>query len=189
MNTTLSMDQTVQTSPTVCPFHEDTDLVVKKKDNGSSYFFCPKMSCAVFRQEASMVDSLEFCRTKTHESIRQVWDQLVCFDDTVPSMRISRTAKNPGRVYLTQRNEEPTQPKFFQWLDVPLRKELNPCKKVKMEDEKYRWQRVDSVDLMVSDNSDTQNFLFQRVGPVRYIVSSKELQGLQYREWMDEMCL
>ena len=196
MNATLSMDQIVQTSPTtaVCPFHQDTKLISKQHESGSSYFFCLEISCAVFGQEKNMADILEFCSTKTHASIRQVWDQLVCFDDTTPSMRISQTTKNPGRVYLTQRDEEPfaTHPKFFQWLDVPLRKELNPtnCKRVKFEDEtpNYRWQRMGSVDLMVSDDSDTPQFLFQRVGPVNYIVSPKELKGLQYRGWMDEMC-
>lgn len=59
---------------------------------------------------------INFCLNHTHCEVRVKWEQFSkLYGRTTPVMRISRTAKNKNRVFLTSRDE----------LDAPLHPKMN----------------------------------------------------------------
>ena len=104
--------------PMVCPFHIEM-LVNMPNNKGYSLMKCPEQPCFISildenNKEAYMKGAYE----GVHKDIQDVGHRLLCDCGYLPSLRQSRTQKNPDRMYLCCRNKDGC--KYFKWADEPL---------------------------------------------------------------------
>ena len=110
-----------------CPFHDvELDVLHEQEDEVWKYR-CPFNTCPVFCTNETVTDVLPELKENTHPEMRAkicVFDDLQCKCGSVPFMKLSRTQKNPNRVFLTcgQPSREEEDCGYFQWMDAPLRK-------------------------------------------------------------------
>ena len=107
-----------------CPFHETTHLKAETFEDGTYYLHCPIPSCPVWcTVENGPVILTKLVQT-THDEVKhrlQSFAPLKCDCILTPKMKLSKTAKNFDRVYLTCGNKfADRRCRFFQWIDAPL---------------------------------------------------------------------
>lgn len=129
----------------VCPIHDDRDMTCLNPDQSGVLFFkCPDPDCCVFWTS----DSREAVRDQLcgaiHPSVPLglLHADLKCHCDFIPRMKLSRSQKNPGKVFLTCFKK--TNPcKYFQWIHWKVREPKGPMDRyVIVEDEGQRQDRI-----------------------------------------------
>ena len=114
-------DQAVP-SPDECPFHQ-LPLPHHISKQGWAYVKCPVQPCAVFLDEKAAPTLLDQLRQQKHPQLmagRGTADDPrpppMCFCNDPLALRVSRTAQNPGRLFLGCKSQKC---RFFQWTDEP----------------------------------------------------------------------
>jgi len=103
--------------PMVCPFHIEL-LVNVPNRKGYDLMKCPEQPCLISVFDKQNAESyLKGAYDKIHKEVETRWHELLCQCGYLPSLRQSKSEKNPGRMYLACRNHEC---KYFQWADEPL---------------------------------------------------------------------
>ena len=102
-----------------CPIHEDVPMRCLNADDpcGALFFKCSKQDCSVFYTSNTSEDVRFQLGQEIHPTVHQgLFDgTLKCHCDFTPRMRMSRTAKNPGRVFLScYKKSNPCC--YFQWV-------------------------------------------------------------------------
>ena len=99
-----------------CPIHQVSvvDMVAK---NGWEYAKCPQPHCWLFVAKSEVSPYMRAVHDQLHPALEQMWQSFVCFCRCSLTLRMSRSQKNPGRLYLGCNKRECH---FFQWADVPL---------------------------------------------------------------------
>ena len=102
-----------------CPVHKDVRLNTKTNEKGWVYVKCPQRDCLIFCGEGDLNTYLHTVHSQLHKQLKI--DQLKCFCRETPTLRISRSEKNSGKLYMAcgQRGEKCN---VFQWADFPLTK-------------------------------------------------------------------
>ena len=109
-------------SPDECPFHQ-LPLPHHVSKQGWAYVKCPVQPCVVFLDEKAAPTLLDQLQQQKHPQLMAGWGTaddaqppLMCFCNDPLALRVSRTAKNPGRLFLGCKSQKCT---FFQWTDEP----------------------------------------------------------------------
>ena len=79
-----------------------------------------KSSCPVFFgtvEEKTLVVEI-LCQHMNPKTLQQ-WGTLSCYCGVVPRVRLSRTVKNPNRVFVCCPKTQDMKCRFFQWIDQP----------------------------------------------------------------------
>ena len=118
--------KTTQTNPEIppldpdhllsCPIHE---VFVEKKvsQKGWEYIKCPHATCPLFACASDILPYMSAVKSQLHEELKQKWNHLVCCCARSMTLSVSKSEKNPGRLYLKCNKN---QCEFFQWADVLL---------------------------------------------------------------------
>ena len=118
--------KTIQTDPEMhpldpdhllcCPIHE---MFVERKvsQKGWEYIKCPYATCPLFARASDMLPYMSAVKSQLREELKQKWNHLVCCRSRSMTLSVSKSEKNPGRLYLRCNKN---QCKFFQWAEVPL---------------------------------------------------------------------
>ena len=105
-----------------CPIDGSTLVVVestKDFEEGRVCLKCPEKGCVTFTTTENAKVVLEGV-ARTDPELRKVWFALKCNFDRRPFLKLSRSAKNPNRLFLTcarKRDQDPCR--YFQWVDSP----------------------------------------------------------------------
>ena len=118
-----------------CPIHR-TPLEVHVANNGWEYCKCSiEQPCMMFCSKKEARHYLKAVRDQLFLAYK-CKDQLpVCFCLSVPTLKISRSDKNYGRLYMACSRKEKCD--FFQWADVPLFDKNREC----MQGTYWEWKR------------------------------------------------
>ena len=118
-----------------CPIHR-TPLEVHVANNGWEYCKCSiEQPCMMFCGKKEARHYLKAVRDQLFLAYK-CKDQLpVCFCQSVPTLKISRSDKNCGRLYMACSRKEKCD--FFQWADVPLFDKNREC----MQGAYWEWKR------------------------------------------------
>ena len=92
------------------PLH--TNFVVPNKGKKSS---CP-VFFGTMDEKTRVVECL--CQQMNPKTLK-LWGTLSCYCDDVPRMRLSKTEKNPNRVFICCPKTQDMKCRFFQWIDQP----------------------------------------------------------------------
>ena len=112
-----------------CPIHEDTAMQCLNADDlcGALLFKCQKPDCSVFYTSDTDEDvRFQLCQ-EIHPTVHQgLFDgTLKCHCEYTPRMKLSRSEKNPGRVFLTCfKKNDPCC--YFQWVHWKVREPKGP---------------------------------------------------------------
>ena len=119
-------DQAVP-SPYKCPFHQ-LPLPHHISKQGWAYVKCPAQPCAVFLDEKAAPTLLDQLQQQKHPQLitgQGTTDDpqlpLMCFCNEPLALHVSRTCKNPGRLFLGCKSQKCT---FFQWTIEPWSQSL-----------------------------------------------------------------
>ena len=68
-----------------------------------------------------------------HQEVHAKWGQLKCYCSLIPKMRLSKTAKNLNKVFLTcgASATADSRCKYFQWIHTPLFIDRRPIQQLK----------------------------------------------------------
>ena len=103
-----------------CPMDGSTLYVIKKtlgRENGSVCLKCPMEGCVTFMTTDNAQVVLEGL-AHAHPELKKEWFALTCQCERRPFLKLSRSAKNPNRLYLTCARKRDQNPcKYFQWVD------------------------------------------------------------------------
>ena len=123
-----------------CPIHR-TPLEVHVANNGWEYCKCSiEQPCMMFCSKKEARHYLKAVRDQLFLAYK-CKDQLpVCFCLSVPVLKISRSDKNYGRLYMACSRKEKCN--FFQWADVPLFDKNREC----MQGAYWQWKRGEEED-------------------------------------------
>ena len=107
-----------------CPIHEEVAMTCLNADDpcGALLFKCQKPDCSVFYTSDTSEDVRFQLGQEIHPTVHQgLFDgTLKCHCDFTPRMRMSRTEKNPGRVFLSCfKKSNPCC--YFQWVHWKVR--------------------------------------------------------------------
>ena len=118
-----------------CPIHR-TPLEVHVANNGWEYCKCSiEQPCMMFCGKKEARHYLKAVRDQLFLAYK-CKDQLpVCFCLSVPTLKISRSDKNYGRLFMACSRKEKCD--FFQWADVPLFDKNREC----MQGAYWEWKR------------------------------------------------
>ena len=118
-----------------CPIHR-TPLEVHVANNGWEYCKCSiEQPCMMFCGKKEARHYLKAVRDQLFLAYK-CKDQLpVCFCLSVPVLKVSRSDKNYGRLYMACSRKEKCD--FFQWADVPLFDKNREC----MQGAYWEWKR------------------------------------------------
>ena len=108
-----------------CPFHPHQFIhcVNPQTEFGQLRYKCPQEGCPVYLFENTRFVMLEKLTEDTHPQVRaQLQRGLKCKCGFTPKMKLSRTAKNYNKVFLSCGSFLPGQEPcgYFQWLHGPL---------------------------------------------------------------------
>ena len=119
-------DQAVP-SPYECPFHQ-LPLPHHVSKQGWAYVKCPAQPCAVFLDEKAAPTLLDQLQEQKRPQLipgqgtaDDPHPSLMCFCNEPLALRVSRTSKSPGRLFLGCKSQKCS---FFQWADEPWSKSL-----------------------------------------------------------------
>ena len=113
----------------VCPVHDERDMKCLNPDavSGAFFFKCSLQDCPVFFTESTREAVCHQLQAQVHPSVhaRLVHGDLKCHCHFTPRMKLSRTQKNPGRVFLTCfKRDRPCA--YFQWVHWKIRDPAGP---------------------------------------------------------------
>ena len=108
----------------MCPFHkvplEDVESTLNR-DDCEPCVRCYEEDCIVFSSKKNAEKVIEGLKTKMHYAIKRKWHEITCKCGYRPNLSMSRSEKNPDRLFLScswlPREE---RCKFFQWIDRPM---------------------------------------------------------------------
>ena len=109
-----------------CPVHPQYSMLITEVDTKygpAQLHYCPHQQCIVScfgDLEARDKFMFEVARG-LHFHYRQPRNTLVCFCNDTPALKLSKSEKNPDRLFMTCRHR---QCKLFQWADEPPHKKL-----------------------------------------------------------------
>ena len=164
-----------------CPIHR-TPLEVHVANNGWEYCKCSiEQPCMMFCSKKEARHYLKAVRDQLFLAYK-CKDQLpVCFCLSVPVLKISRSDKNYGRLYMACSRKEKCD--FFQWADVPLFDKNREC----MQGAYWEWKRgeeeEDRAELKQPSNRDRPLMVEEGIieGP-----DDCPFRGLRYSADMEE---
>ena len=162
-----------------CPIHR-TPLEVHVANNGWEYCKCSiEQPCMMFCSKKEARHYLKAARDQLFLAYK-CKDQLpVCFCLSVPVLKISRSDKNYGRLYMACSRKEKCD--FFQWADVPLFDKNREC----MQGAYWEWKREeeDRAELKQPSNRDRPLMVEEGIieGP-----DDCPFRGLRYSADMEE---
>ena len=112
-----------------CPIHEDVEMSLLNPDEmcGPFLFKCQKKGCSVFYTSDTDEDVRFQLGQAIHPTVHQgLFDgTLKCHCEYTPRMKLRRSAKNPGRVFLTCfKKKDPCC--YFQWVHWKVREPKGP---------------------------------------------------------------
>ena len=112
-----------------CPIHEEAEMTCLNADElcGAFLFKCPKPDCSVFYTSDTSEDVRFQLSQAIHPTIHQgLFDgTLKCHCEYTPRMKLSRSEKNPGRVFLSCfKKTDPCC--YFQWVHWKVRPVQGP---------------------------------------------------------------
>ena len=112
-----------------CPIHDDVPMRCLNADDpcGALFFKCSKQDCSVFYTSNTCEDVRFQLSQESHPTVHQgLFDgTLKCHCEYTPKMKFSRSAKNPGRVFLTCfKKSNPCC--YFQWVHWKVRPVQGP---------------------------------------------------------------
>ena len=112
-----------------CPIHEDMPMRCVNPDElcGALFFKCSKKDCSVFYTSNTSEDVRFQLGQAIHPTVHQgLFDgTLKCHCEFTPRMKLSRSEKNPGRVFLTCfKKNDPCC--YFQWVHWKVREPKGP---------------------------------------------------------------
>ena len=137
----------------MCPIHEDMKMKCLNPDQSGVLFFkCTEPDCCVFWTSDSR-DAV--CHELFHSIHPSVWDALCskslrCECGFTPRMKLSRSEKNNGRVFLTCFKKDGACG-YFQWIHWKVRKPKGPM------------DRYATVMSFVKDEGQRQREILQKV--------------------------
>ena len=104
-----------QVPPFNCPVHPLSTL--RQTSGDWIYLYCPEEQCAFScpLEKYQLMERLFL--EQGHCEVRTYWESLLCFCQKPVRLRLSQTAKNPQRMFLSCRKRDCD---FFHWLDSPL---------------------------------------------------------------------
>ena len=112
-----------------CPIHEDSEMTCLNADEvyGPLFFKCTQEGCSVFYTSDTSEDVRHQLQTEIHPTVHEglFHADLKCHCDFTPRMKLSRSEKNPGRVFLSCCKK--TKPcGYFQWVHWKVRPPQRP---------------------------------------------------------------
>ena len=128
-----------------CPIHEEQVMQCLNPDEvcGALFFKCGLPDCAVFFTSDNYQDVCHQLRQAIHPSVHQglYHADLKCHCDYTPRMKLSRSEKNYGRVYLTCfKKNAPCS--YFQWEHWKVREPQGPMDAyVQKQQSRGTWHR------------------------------------------------
>ena len=106
----------------VCPFHPLGPLMIlnPEAENEPWYYKC--QDCPVWCSSNTVDIVLPELKANIHPEVRAKLEELTCRCDLRPRMKLSQSAKNPLKVFLTcgQNPREKDPCGYFQWMHGPL---------------------------------------------------------------------
>ena len=104
-----------QVAPFNCPVHP---LLTLRQTSGDwIYLYCPEERCAFSCPLEKYQLRERLFLEQGHCEVLTYWESLLCFCQKRLRLRLSGTAKNPQRLFLSCRKKDRD---FFHWLDRPL---------------------------------------------------------------------
>ena len=93
----------------------------------------------------------EALKNDIHVDVKIQWEDLRCHCSEIPSLRLSKTARNLNKVFLTCGTppSAETRCKYFQWIHTPLFLDKRPIYKLKYATNlsKTEWMRQAEVNV------------------------------------------
>ena len=177
----------------MCPFHPSVSLecINPERENGAYFYKCPFNTCPVWCTGGTMFTVLIELKRNTHPDIRHkicMCESLQCKCGMIPDMKLSRTQKNPGRVFLTcgKRDKTVDPCGFFQWMHAPLWKPKRPYQPSldQFQAKHPRWQTVETPQGEYFEDGQVREYQGRRYRPE---MTSENRARLQQREkdWMN----
>lgn len=133
-----------------CPVHEECEMKCLNPDqsNGVLFFKCPEPECCVFWTSDSGEAVRDQLRRAIHPSVHRglLHTNLKCQCNVTPRMKLSRSEKNYGKVFLTCfKKNDPC--KYFQWIHWKVREPKGPMDRYAtilpfVEDEGQRQHKI-----------------------------------------------
>ena len=102
-----------------CPIH-DTVMQFRTSKNGWCFLKCEVHDCWLFASQTEAPPYMEAARHQLHPELKQQFPVLTCDCDypAKPVLKVSKSIKNPGRMFLNCNNK--IKCNFFQWADLLL---------------------------------------------------------------------
>ena len=127
-----------------CPIHEEQEMQCLNPDAvcGALFFKCQKPDCSVFFTSDNYQDVCHQLRQAIHPTIHQrlYHTDLKCHCDYTPRMKLSRSDKNYGRVFLTCfKKNAPCA--YFQWVHWKVREPQGPMDAYVQKQSQGSWHR------------------------------------------------
>ena len=127
-----------------CPIHEEQEMQCLNPDAvcGALFFKCGVPDCAVFFTSDNYQDVCHQLRQAIHPTIHQrlYHTDLKCHCDYTPRMKLSRSDKNYGRVFLTCfKKNAPCA--YFQWVHWKVREPQGPMDAYVQKQSQGSWHR------------------------------------------------
>ena len=127
-----------------CPIHEEQEMQCLNPDEvcGALFFKCGLPDCAVFFTSDNYQDVCHQLRYAIHPTVHQglYRTDLKCHCDYTPRMKLSRTDKNYGRVFLTCfKKNAPCA--YFQWVHWKVREPKGPMDAYVQKQSRGTWHR------------------------------------------------
>ena len=158
-----------------CPIHEQTDMrcLNPNEEYGALFFKCSVPGCAVFYTTDTAADVCHQITQAIHPTVheRLLHADLKCHCDYTPNMKLSRSEKNFGRVYLTCfKKNGPCS--YFQWLHWKVRPPQGPM-------DAFVQPRADRDPFVQTPPRPSTGYVRYRVGASNYPLTPEGAWGGQ----------
>ena len=98
-----------------------------------------------------------------HQEVHAKWGQLKCHCSLIPKMRLSKTARNPKKVFLTcgASATADSRCKYFQWIHTPLFIDRKPIQQLRFATKQTQTEWLQQAEKNVEKWKDQQEWLNQ----------------------------
>ena len=169
-----------------CPFHphQFIECVNPQAQFGPLRFKCSSLRCPVYLFEDTREVMLEALKNDTHPQVqaRLKRGELKCKCGFVPKMKLSRTAKNPNKVFFSCGNVVPEREPcgYFQWLHGPLW-----CPREQVQPTLRRWVKDSAIPLLKGPEKERPWGMHQV--EMRYVERpNPAIEKIRHDPWMNQ---
>ena len=136
---------------------------------------CPRF----YGKELDKLKVYDALKKDMHVEVRTKWGELKCHCSRIPILRLSKTARNLNKVFLTCGTpaSAATRCKYFQWIHAPLFIDKRPLQKLKYATNLAEWKQ------QAEANVETWK---QRNGWQKDAQTRTECKDVQQQTWLNQ---